>query len=318
MWTRHNAVVFYYDEPIIASFDVGHGDYGNKVLFTGENETNAPVTLRLFGGPFIDSDGSDGGPARLKCRYNGDATTDVAATFVAVNQLHCPLCEVSNASGVDRCGAHGTSGAAQYIPLPWLAGGQPKSDVDVSITMNGVEYHSSGSTVLHLYGSPHGLSVIHPKCTMDGFSGVVTDSTLGVLNGGRDCRHNLLSYPGNAEPDGTMKLDPVEVSLADINGTVIKNDMGVGQIPQGHRDPRQGPVLLPVPVHVRAARAHVVQALLLRRVPQRVAPEEAAVSTVQGEGDAAGRGGRRFGRRGGVEVQEDSHGGERIDARVRA
>ena len=50
----------------------------------------------------------------------------------------------------------------------------------------------------------------------------------------------------------------------------------------------------------------------------RVAPEEAAVSAVQGEGDAAGRGGRRFCRRGGVEVQEDSHGGERIDARVRA
>ena len=38
----------------------------------------------------------------------------------------------------------------------------------------------------------------------------------------------------------------------------------------------------------------------------------------KGEGDAAGRGGRRFCRRGGVEVQEDSHGGERIDARVRA
>ena len=60
MWTASGAF-FSYDEPIIVSFDVGHGDYGNKVLFTGENETNAPVTLRLFGGPFIDSDGSDGG-----------------------------------------------------------------------------------------------------------------------------------------------------------------------------------------------------------------------------------------------------------------
>ena len=71
------------------------------------------------------------------------------------------------------------------------------------------------------------------------------------------------------------------------------------------------PVLLPVPLHVRAAGANVVQALLLRRVPQRVTPAEAAVSAVQDEGDATRRGRRRVRRRAGVEVQEDSHGGER-------
>ena len=118
------------------------------------------MTLKIYGGPFIDSDGSRGGVARMFCRYNGNSSSDLAATYVSPSEVHCPMCVVSDASGTSRCGNHGTGSAAQYIPFTWLTGGIPKSDVDVALTMNGVDYHSSAtqtdSLVLHclLYTSP--------------------------------------------------------------------------------------------------------------------------------------------------------------------
>jgi len=60
------------------------------------------------------------------------------AARVSSGEVDCPMCVTSSTTGTSRCGTLGTAGAAQYIPLPWLAGGVPKSDVDVSISMNGV------------------------------------------------------------------------------------------------------------------------------------------------------------------------------------
>jgi hypothetical protein len=207
LWSNDNAVVFYYDTPFITALDVSSsGTFLSKVMLTGEDPDNAPMTLRVYGGRFIDSDGSgtldDGtGTPRLKCRYDGDATSDIAGTFKNKSEVWCPLCV---ASGSNRCGDHGTSGAAQYIPFAWLTNGTPKSNVDVSITMNGIDFHSSGALVLHVYGTPYGLSVTHSRITAQ-------------------------AYKANAETDGTsFKLDGVTVDLVDVQGTTVPNDMGLG------------------------------------------------------------------------------------------
>ena len=208
LWTEYNMVVLYYDTPYFSAFDVGSaGAFESKVLYTGEDPDNVPVTLKIYGGPFIDSDGSSGAVARMFCRYNGNSSSDIAATYVSPAEVHCPVCVVSDASGTSRCGYHGTEGAAQYIPFAWLNEGIPKSDVDVALTMNGIDYHSSATQtdplVLHVYGKPNGVSATHS-------------------------REVALAYPGNAQPDGTMRLDKVTVNLIDVQGTSIENDMGIG------------------------------------------------------------------------------------------
>ena len=168
LWTEYNMVVLYYDTPYFSAFDVGSaGAFESKVLYTGEDPDNVPVTLKIYGGPFIDSDGSSGGVARMFCRYNGNSSSDIAATYVSPAEVHCPVCVVSDASGTSRCGYHGTEGAAQYILFAWLNEGIPKSDVDVALTMNGIDYHSSATQtdplVLHVYGKPNGVSATHPR-----------------------------------------------------------------------------------------------------------------------------------------------------------
>ena len=203
LWSNDNAVVLYFDTPLITALDVSStGDFISKLMLTGEDPDNFPVTLRIYGGQFIDSDGSDG-TARLTCRYDGNASSDIAGTFVSVSEVHCPLCATSNASGSSRCGALGTEGAAQYIPLVWLKYGIPKPNVAVSITMNGVDYHSSEVSILHVYGMPYGVGVKHSRITAQ-------------------------AYLANAESDGTLKLDRVTVDLIDVQGTPVPNDMGLG------------------------------------------------------------------------------------------
>lgn len=203
LWNNDNAVVFYYDAPLITALDVSStGTFVSKVFMTGEDPDTVPTTLRVYGGPFIDSDGSSG-TARLTCRYNLDNSSDIAGTFVSVSEVHCPLCVTSSATGTNRCGVLGTVGAAQYIPLPWLSNGTPKSNVDVSISLNGLDFHSSGQQVLHVYGSPYGLKVTHSRSAAQ-------------------------AYEANAESDGTLKLDTVTVDLIDVQGTAVPNDMGLG------------------------------------------------------------------------------------------
>ena len=208
LWSGHNVVVHYYDAPFISAFDVGStGAFKSQLMYTGEDPDNVPLTLRIYGSMFIDSDGSSGGESRLGCRYNGDSSSDIAATFVSPTEIHCPMCVVASSSGTNRCGAHGTSGAAQYIPFSWLAGGTPKTDVDVSITMNGVDYHSSAAQaftrVLHVYGEPYGLTASH-------------------------ARDVAYAYPANANANGEVELNTVTVNLVDVQGTFVENDMGIG------------------------------------------------------------------------------------------
>jgi len=208
LWSGHNVVVHYYDEPFISAFDLGSsGAFKSTLMYTGEDPDNIPLTLRIYGSTFIDSDGSSGGVSRLACRFNGDSSSDIAATFVSPTEIHCPMCEVSNASGTNRCGAHGMADQAQYIPFTWLTGGAPKTDVDVSITMNGVDYHSSAAQtftrVLHVYGEPYGLSASH-------------------------ARDVAYAYPANANADGEVDLNTVTVNLIDVQGTFVENDMGRG------------------------------------------------------------------------------------------
>lgn len=109
-------------------------------MYTGEDPDNIALTLRIYGSTFIDSDGSSGDVSRLACGFYGDSSSDIAATFVSPTVIHCPMFEVSNASGTNRCGANGTAGQAQYIPFTWLTGGILKTDVEVSITINGVDH----------------------------------------------------------------------------------------------------------------------------------------------------------------------------------
>ena len=206
LFTNDNAIVFYYDAPIFTALDVSsRGMFLSKVLFTGEDPDLVPITLRVYGGRFIDSDGSmSGSTARLTCRYNGDGTSDIPGSYVSVSEVRCPLCVTNTPAGASgpRCGSHGSTGAAQYIPFAWLQNSTPKSDVDVSISMNGIDFHSAGTQVLHVYGSPYGLSVTHSRISAQ-------------------------AYRANAETDGTLKLDPVTVALVDVQGTTVPNDMGL-------------------------------------------------------------------------------------------
>jgi len=50
-------------------------------MYNGEDPDNAPVTLKVYGGRFIDSDGSTGATPRLTCRFNGDSTSDILGTW---------------------------------------------------------------------------------------------------------------------------------------------------------------------------------------------------------------------------------------------
>ena len=208
LWTNDNAIVFYYDTPIFTALDVSSsGLFLSKVMFTGEDPDLKPVTLRVYGGPFIDSDGMENGNTsastpRLTCRYNGNSTSDIPGEFISVSEVRCPLCETSGA----RCVSHGSTSDPRYpyIPFAWLLNGTPKSDVDVSISMNGIDFHSAGSQqVLHVYGSPYGLKATHSR-----------DSTL--------------AYKANQETDGKFKLtDIVTVDLVDVQGTPVPNDKAV-------------------------------------------------------------------------------------------
>lgn len=193
LWTNDSAVVYYYDAPLITALDVSSsGTFLSKVMLTGEDADNAPVTLKVFGGPFIDSDGTGTGGTtpRLTCRYNGDNTSDIFGTFKSVYEVNCPLCITTMVSGSKRCSTQGTQ-------VSWLTNGTPKSDVDVSISMNGVDFHSSGSQKLHVYGNPYGLRVTHS-------------------------RMSARAYKANAEPNGTtLKLDAVMVDIVDVQGTTV-------------------------------------------------------------------------------------------------
>ena len=52
LWTEYNMVVLYYDTPYFSAFDVGSaGAFESKVLYTGEDPDNVPVTLKIMEGP---------------------------------------------------------------------------------------------------------------------------------------------------------------------------------------------------------------------------------------------------------------------------
>ena len=214
LWNNDKAIVFYYDPPNLLQLETtGHDmpndgvetDFNAKILFTGEDPDLNPATLKIYGGTFIDSDGSLAGSVqRLTCRYNGDSSSDLPGTYISQTLMECPLCVVSNATGRNRCGTHGQVNSPQYIPFAWLAGGTPKPDVDVSISMNGVDFHSSGTVVLSAYGPPHGLAVTHD-------------------------RDPSYAYQATAESDVTLLLyDDQVVDLIDVLGTKVIDDMGAG------------------------------------------------------------------------------------------
>ena len=117
LWNNDKAIVFYYDPPNLLQLETtGHDmpndgvetDFNAKILFTGEDPDLNPATLKIYGGKFIDSDGSLAGSVqRLTCRYNGDSSSDLPGTYISQTLMECPLCVVSNATGRNRCGTHG-------------------------------------------------------------------------------------------------------------------------------------------------------------------------------------------------------------------
>ena len=156
MWNSGDSHVLYHDPVVVVETKIESS--AAQVLYTGEDVDEKPVTLRVLGGPFINS-------ADLKCKFDDADTSIVSATFVSESEITCPICTVVNG----RCNNPPGS------PLPWLSSGAP-ADVSVAVTLNGLDYGSSTGS-LKLYGPPAGVKVLSTAPTYRAFK---ADSTFSL------------------------------------------------------------------------------------------------------------------------------------------
>ena len=139
LWSAGSLNLRYHDPAVITNMKIGSEDA--LALYTGEDDENTPVQLRLFGGPYIDS-------PNLKCKFHDDPASVTSATFISVTEVACPMCQVSGGRCNNPVGS----------PLPWLVNGVPQT-VSVAVTLNGVDYGDSrGSLILH--GPPAGVKLL--------------------------------------------------------------------------------------------------------------------------------------------------------------
>jgi len=139
LWHSGRLMMRYYDPIVISETKIGTKEA--VAFYTGEDADNRPVTLSMFGGPFLNS-------ADLSCKFNGNVASVTSATFVSASEIRCPICTIVGG----RCSNPVSS------PLPWLSSGQT-GVVNVEVSLNGVEYEASvGQLTLH--GPPAGVRLM--------------------------------------------------------------------------------------------------------------------------------------------------------------